>query len=192
LLAVIAGRERVAGQPAAAFEVAQLCGHLPLALRIAGNRLASRPTWSIGHLVRQLGDSRRRLRVLTSGDLAVRSVFEVSYRQLSEPAQVTFRRLGLVPGPDFDGVLTGVLTGQDPGRGGGRAECGGHAAGRSGFERARGVRAELSRCDLSAMCAGSAVDRRIASCLSHRRRSVPCGGSSIPGTVCAMPIHRRG
>jgi diguanylate cyclase (GGDEF)-like protein len=114
LLAAIAGRERVTAEPAAAFEVAKLCGHLPLALRIAGNRLASRPAWSIGHLVQQLADSRRRLRVLASGDLTVKSVFAVSYRQLSEPAQVTFRRLGLVPGPDFDAVLTGVLIEEDP------------------------------------------------------------------------------
>jgi diguanylate cyclase (GGDEF)-like protein len=114
LLAEIAGRERVAAESAAAFEVARLCGHLPLALRIAGNRLASRPAWSIDHLVRQLGNSRRRLGVLTSGDLELRAIFAVSYRQLSEPAQAAFRRLGLIGGPDFDAALAGVVLEQDP------------------------------------------------------------------------------
>lgn len=114
LLAEIAGRDRVAAESAAAFEVARLCGYLPLALRIAGNRLASRPAWSIDHLVQQLGNSRRRLGVLTSGDLELRSIFAVSYRQLSEPAQAAFRRLGLIPGPDFDAVLAGVVMEEDP------------------------------------------------------------------------------
>jgi tetratricopeptide (TPR) repeat protein len=93
--------------------VAKLCGHLPLALRIAGNRLASRPKWTIGHLAGQLVDERRRLSALTAGDLQVRTAFEMSYRQLGEKAAVLFRRLSLVPGADFGPDLAAVLADVD-------------------------------------------------------------------------------
>ncbi|GAA2598318.1 hypothetical protein GCM10010435_92100 [Winogradskya consettensis] len=114
LLARITGRERVDAEPDAAAEVARLCGNLPLALRIAGNRLASRPTWSIDHLAKQLGNDQRRLAVLKAGDLQLTAIFSVSYRQLTAPAQVAFRRLGLIPGPDFDPVPAGLLLDEDP------------------------------------------------------------------------------
>ncbi|MBB5804839.1 transcriptional regulator with XRE-family HTH domain/tetratricopeptide (TPR) repeat protein [Saccharothrix ecbatanensis] len=113
LLGAIAGRARVGAEPVATARVAKLCGHLPLALRIAGNRLASRPKWTIGHLAGQLGDERRRLSALTAGDLQVRTAFEMSYRQLGAKAAVLFRRLSLVPGADFGPELAAVLAGVD-------------------------------------------------------------------------------
>lgn len=113
LLGAIAGQARVGAEPSAAARVAKLCGHLPLALRIAGNRLASRPKWTIGHLAGQLVDERRRLSALTAGDLRVRTAFEMSYRQLGEKAAVLFRRLSLVPGADFGPDLAAVLADVD-------------------------------------------------------------------------------
>ncbi|RKT56637.1 ATP-binding protein [Saccharothrix australiensis] len=112
LLAAIAGRSRVAAEQAAAARVAKLCGHLPLALRIAGNRLAARPKWTVAHLAGQLADERRRLSALTAGDLQVRAAFEISYRQLDAKAALLFRRLSLAPGasctPDLAAVAAGV------------------------------------------------------------------------------------
>ncbi|MEU4740736.1 NB-ARC domain-containing protein [Actinosynnema sp. NPDC023658] len=113
LLGAIAGRTRVGAEPLATARVAKLCGHLPLALRIAGNRLASRPKWTIEHLAGQLVDERRRLSALTAGDLQVRTAFEMSYRQLGEKAAVLFRRLSLVPGVDFGPDVAAVLAGVD-------------------------------------------------------------------------------
>ncbi|MER7865286.1 NB-ARC domain-containing protein [Amycolatopsis japonica] len=101
LLTTILGEGRVSRERAAAIELAEMCGRLPLALRIAGNRLASRPTWPLARLVDQLRDQNRRLTTLTAGDLNVRSVFELSYRQLSLNAAAMFRRLSLVPAADF-------------------------------------------------------------------------------------------
>ncbi|MGY6654798.1 ATP-binding protein [Amycolatopsis sp. TRM77291] len=101
LLSTIIGADRVARERREALELVELCGRLPLALRIAGNRLASRPTWPLSRLVEQLRDRGRRLTTLTAGDLDVRSVFELSYRQLSPNAAVVFRRLSLVPAADF-------------------------------------------------------------------------------------------
>ncbi|WP_020673179.1 ATP-binding protein [Amycolatopsis nigrescens] len=109
LLASIIGQNRVIGEPDAAERVTELCGHLPLALRIAGNRLATRPRWRIAHLVAQLDDQQRRLTALTAGDLQVRAAFEVSYRQFDEWTRAVFRRLSLIAGPDVTAELAAVL-----------------------------------------------------------------------------------
>jgi transcriptional regulator with XRE-family HTH domain len=111
LLASIAGASRVAAEPAGARRVAELCGHLPLALRLAGNRLASRPHWDIANLVYQLSDRRHRLSALSAGDRQVRTAFEVSYRQCRAETQRVFRRLCLAAGPEVT-VATVALVAQ--------------------------------------------------------------------------------
>ena len=98
LLAAIIGHGRADAEPDAVARVAELCGNLPLALRIAGNRLATRPRWRVDALVSRLDDERRRLNVLTAGDLEVRSAFEVSYRQCGAETRSVFRWLSLVGG----------------------------------------------------------------------------------------------
>lgn len=113
LLTSIVGTDRVAAGPAAADQLVRLCGRLPLAIRIAGNRLATRPGWTVSHLVAQLRDQRRRLTVLTAGDLGVRSAFEVSYRQLDPATAAAFRRASLIPGADFDAGLVAAAAGSD-------------------------------------------------------------------------------
>ncbi|GGU45209.1 ATP-binding protein [Lentzea flava] len=109
LLGAVAGEDRVAAEPEAASRLAALCGGMPLALLIAGNRLTGRPQWTIAHLADQLADERRRLSVLRAGDLQVRAAFEISYHQLSPGAATLFRRLALVPGPDLSADLAAVL-----------------------------------------------------------------------------------
>ncbi|WP_122979277.1 ATP-binding protein [Actinoplanes teichomyceticus] len=94
--------------------VARLCGHLPLALRIAGTRLATRPAWTVEHLVARLADADRRLATLTTGDIGVATAFALSHAQLSKPARELFRRLAHVPGVDFAATLAAVLTGGHP------------------------------------------------------------------------------
>jgi transcriptional regulator with XRE-family HTH domain/tetratricopeptide (TPR) repeat protein len=105
LLRVVTGPERLDAEPEAAERVAELCGGLPLALLIAGNRLTSRPQWTIGHLAEQLEDERRRLSVLRAGDLQVRAAFEISYHQLSPGAATLFRRLALVTSPEVSAAV---------------------------------------------------------------------------------------
>jgi DNA-binding XRE family transcriptional regulator/tetratricopeptide (TPR) repeat protein len=113
LLGRIVG-ERVGADPGSAGQLAELCGYLPLALRIAGNRLATRPLWTVRHLVDQLRDQRQRLTALTAGDLGVRAAFDVSYRQLPPAAAAMFRYAALIPGPDFAADLAGAVCGYDP------------------------------------------------------------------------------
>ncbi|MFI0192971.1 ATP-binding protein [Streptomyces sp. NPDC017082] len=91
--------------------LARSCGNLPLALRIVGNRLASRPDWSPDRLAARLEDEERRLDALTAGDLEVTAAFELSYGQLSGAARQLFRRLSLMPGPHSGPELAAVLGG---------------------------------------------------------------------------------
>ncbi|WP_328991210.1 helix-turn-helix domain-containing protein [Kribbella sp. NBC_01245] len=107
LLAAIVGDERLAAEAETAEQIAELCGHLPLALRIAGNRLASRPLWSLGHFATQLGEAR--LAGLEAGDLRVVAAFTMSYRQLSESAALVFRRLALLTGEYLSAEIAAVL-----------------------------------------------------------------------------------
>ncbi|MFD9545681.1 helix-turn-helix domain-containing protein [Streptomyces sp. NPDC060022] len=97
-------------ETAALERIADLCGRLPLALRIAGNRLVSRPAWSARSLAVRLAVEDLRLDRLTAGDLRVQSAFTLSYEHLSGPAKLLFRRLALVHGPDFDPALGAALT----------------------------------------------------------------------------------
>ncbi|KOX11137.1 regulatory protein AfsR-like protein [Streptomyces sp. NRRL B-3648] len=112
-LASLVGEDRAAAEPEALEEVARLCAHLPLALRVAGNWLATRTGWSVRRLADRLAREERRLETLSAGDVRVASAFDLSYRQLTPPAARMFRRLSLVPGPDVGAACAARLTGQD-------------------------------------------------------------------------------
>ena len=110
LLSRAAGRGQVRPAAAAA-ALAQLCGRLPLALRIAGARLASGPAGRLEWLVDRLRDEDHRLRRLMTGDLDLSAVFALSYRPLTGTQQRVFRYAGLFPGPDFAVAPLAVLAG---------------------------------------------------------------------------------
>jgi DNA-binding SARP family transcriptional activator len=93
LLTAIAGR-RVTADQHGARRIAAACGNLPLALRIAGTRLALRPQLKLATLADRLADEQRRLDELAVSDLQVRAGLALSYEALSEPARATFRLIG--------------------------------------------------------------------------------------------------
>ncbi|MEU4224852.1 BTAD domain-containing putative transcriptional regulator [Nonomuraea sp. NPDC026600] len=109
LLARIAGSARVHDEHEAAERIVRLCGHLPLALRTAGARLAARPHWPLATLALRLADERRRLDELTAGDLEVRASVGLSYRGLDDAAKRAFRLLGLLGVPDFASWVMAAL-----------------------------------------------------------------------------------
>jgi transcriptional regulator with XRE-family HTH domain/tetratricopeptide (TPR) repeat protein len=96
--------------------LARLCDDVPLALRIAGNRLAARAGWPITGLVQRMEVEDRRLDSLAAGDLRVKAVFTSSYEQLGPGAQRLFRRLALLDGPTTGPALAAVLVGEPPAR----------------------------------------------------------------------------
>jgi DNA-binding SARP family transcriptional activator len=119
MFAGIIGRDRAEAEPEATEEVLAACAGLPLAIRIAGARLAARGSWSVRTIAVRLADQRRRLDWLRTGDLAVRACFEVSFSSLPGPAAArgvdpthVFRLLGLWQGPSIGLPAAAALIGQ--------------------------------------------------------------------------------
>jgi DNA-binding SARP family transcriptional activator len=108
LLERLVGPERVAAEPEATDAIVQLCGRLPLALRIVGARMAARPGWPLSTFVERLTDAQNRLDEIRVGDLSVRASFHASYdgiRHSDNPtdraAARAFRFFGVLPGSDM-------------------------------------------------------------------------------------------
>ncbi len=107
LTGILGQRAARAGEPALS-QLAELCEGMPLALRIIGNRLVSRPGWDAAELVARLADEEHRLDQFKAGDLKIATAFWMSYEQLADTARRVFRRLAVVPGRDFDAALAAV------------------------------------------------------------------------------------
>lgn len=107
LTAADPGDRRAAAEEADAAELVQLCGGLPLAVRITAELLADQPQQPIRELIRSLAAARDRLGELAYGDsVAVRLAFDASYRRLPADQARIFRLASLHPGPYFGvGVL---------------------------------------------------------------------------------------
>ncbi|MFF8997261.1 ATP-binding protein [Streptomyces achromogenes] len=111
LLTRIIGPDRVRAEAQAARDLADLCGHLPLAVRIAGQRLLSRPHERLAKLVARLAAEGRRLDGLQAGSLRVRAAFALSYRQLPPDTRTLLRRAALAAGADFSPETGALLAG---------------------------------------------------------------------------------
>jgi DNA-binding SARP family transcriptional activator/tetratricopeptide (TPR) repeat protein len=115
LLGLLAGDSRVAAEAPAAAEITRWCGGHPLALRIAGARLAGRPDWSLAQFGARLADRRRRLDELRVADLGVRTSFAIGYESLGSDVMAAraFRLLGVLGVPEVGVELVAVLLGSD-------------------------------------------------------------------------------
>ncbi|WBB62489.1 BTAD domain-containing putative transcriptional regulator [Streptomyces sp. WMMC500] len=111
LLAAVAGPGRPDTDAAGADRVLAGCGSLPLAVRIAGSRLANRRSWTAATLADLLQDERGRLDQLQAGELEVRASAELSYRHLPEAAATAFRAFGRLPAEPVGGWLVAVAMG---------------------------------------------------------------------------------
>ena len=114
LLRAVAGVDRIPSGDRLAGEVAELCGYLPLALRIAASLLRHRPAWNLEHLADRLRDQHQRVRALSDGERELAAVFDLSYASLGAAHRQLWRRLGLVPGPDLDAYAATALAASDP------------------------------------------------------------------------------
>ncbi len=114
LLASIVGPDRLRAEQGCAEQLVDYCGGLPLALRIAGARLASRPHWRIAELARRLKNEVRRLDELAHHGLELRSSIGLSYRSLPEQAKRLFRLFALMRASDFPAWTATALLDTDP------------------------------------------------------------------------------
>ncbi|WP_253767888.1 AfsR/SARP family transcriptional regulator [Goodfellowiella coeruleoviolacea] len=111
VLASVLGETQVRAEPTAVDELARLCGHLPLALRIAAANLTATPVPRIGELAAELayGSPLRVLTVDGAEESPITRAFAVSYETLTPQLRQLFRRLGLIPGPDFTAPVAAAL-----------------------------------------------------------------------------------
>ncbi|MBQ1028328.1 tetratricopeptide repeat protein [Micromonospora sp. C95] len=112
LLASRLGASRLAAEPAAAADIIDSTGRLPLALSIVAARMALHPGFPLDAFAASLRPNETMLDALADGD--VRAVFSWSYLSLSRPAARLFRLLGLHPGPDLTAEAAAALAGQTP------------------------------------------------------------------------------
>ena len=89
--------------------VVELCGHLPLAIRIAAVRFKDRRGWTVAELARRLSDQRSRERLLVTGDRSVFAALEVSYPHLTASQQRLFRLLSTHCAAQFDPASCAAL-----------------------------------------------------------------------------------
>lgn len=94
-------------------ELAQLSDRIPLALRIVGNRIASRPAWQAADFARRMRSTENRLRLLVAGDLAVEAAFALSYNDLDKSAAHLFRSISVIDGSTFDSRIAAATAGID-------------------------------------------------------------------------------
>jgi DNA-binding SARP family transcriptional activator/tetratricopeptide (TPR) repeat protein len=109
------GADGTAGVPGEAgdalSEVADLCGRLPLALRIVAARMRHRPSWSLPYMAGRLREENGRLTELHAGERSVAAALELSSRDLPAPERACFERLGLAPLGTFGDRAAAALVG---------------------------------------------------------------------------------
>lgn len=101
------------GGEAAVREIAALCGGLPLALRAAAARLASRPHWGLEMLAARLREEPRRLTELTAAAPGFHERLRSSYEEAPPALRRAFRLLGLVPSGPFGSQTAAAVLGED-------------------------------------------------------------------------------
>jgi tetratricopeptide (TPR) repeat protein/transcriptional regulator with XRE-family HTH domain len=119
LLSRVAGESRVSTESAAARSIARLTGHLPLAVRLIGARLAARPSWPVEYVAEQLRVEHRRLDELGTGESGVRAniagsveFLAASNDELDQQAAAALDLLGLPSGSDLITLTSAHLLGQ--------------------------------------------------------------------------------
>ncbi|MFI8301462.1 SAV_2336 N-terminal domain-related protein, partial [Streptomyces nigra] len=104
---------RVSDDPNMAERLADLCGHLPLALQIAAALLSANPGKPVTELVAELTESRDRLDHNNERERSARTVLELSYRQLPPGQARLLRLLALAPGPEVSDEVVAALVGAE-------------------------------------------------------------------------------
>jgi DNA-binding SARP family transcriptional activator/tetratricopeptide (TPR) repeat protein len=117
LLTAAIGRDRVEREPREADAIVSLCARLPLALRLAAERINRFPASPLADLVAELTDHRGRLAALSieeSADTDLRSVFAWSYSALEPETARMFALIGLHPGAGISVPAAAALAGIPP------------------------------------------------------------------------------
>ncbi|GAA4238415.1 BTAD domain-containing putative transcriptional regulator [Actinomadura meridiana] len=99
--------------PDAVQTVVRLCGHLPLAVQLIGNRLRHRTSWTVTDLAERLVAGGRLLTEIRAENRQLHVAFELSYMDLDAEGRRAFRLLGLHPGTELSAQDAAVLLGTE-------------------------------------------------------------------------------
>lgn len=108
--------DRVGAEPVAAREVLRHCAGLPLALRVAAERMTARPTAGLTELAGELNQARHPLDALSGGTdphADLRAAISWSFRALPAPAERFCWQFALHPGHSADSYALAALAGTD-------------------------------------------------------------------------------
>ncbi|GIG65139.1 AfsR/SARP family transcriptional regulator [Phytomonospora endophytica] len=100
--------------PGVAAEVADLCGYLPLALRVVAAKASGYPPRTLSELRDRLYDQRRRLDELSVPAMSVRTSLAVSWAELSEPDRRVLGVMAALDVSSFSAAAVGGLISGDP------------------------------------------------------------------------------
>jgi hypothetical protein len=109
------GTDRTRAEHAAAEEIVELCGGLPLALAVAAARTLAQPQFTLASLAATLQDTSDTLDVLSGRDARTspRDAFHRSYEALGSSAARLFRLLDLHPSRGITAPAAASLAGTD-------------------------------------------------------------------------------
>lgn len=110
----IVGVSRASAEPEALERVVEACGCHPLAVQLLASRFRYRDAWAVHDLLDRLTQAADPLQEF---DGLITAVFQLSYAELSGPAQQLFRRLVLHTGSDITLRAAAALAGPAFGRG---------------------------------------------------------------------------
>jgi hypothetical protein len=113
LLGRLAGEQRVAAEPQAAYRLVELCGGLPLALRIAGAKLCAVPHLPLARYADRLADERRVVDRLCAGDLRLRPRLSGWLSDVPPDDRDLLRRLATGAGTQFSAAEAAESLGDD-------------------------------------------------------------------------------
>jgi len=108
------GLERTQAEQESAKKIIDLCGQLPLAIRIAGGTLKNKLDWRLEDYAHRLAKERRRQEQLHLSNWDVRATLVLSYQELDARAAHLFRLLGLLTASTFLPAIAVALLESEP------------------------------------------------------------------------------
>ncbi len=98
----------------AAKKIIDLCGRLPLAIRITGGILGNKPEWQLEDYAFRLTQEQQRLAQQRLSNLEVRATLALSYQKLDALSARLFRLLGLLSGANITPEVAAALLESEP------------------------------------------------------------------------------
>lgn len=110
LFAAVLGQSRVFLEKALFRQIAELLGHLPLAIDMMASRIKVDGGRTTAGFLEKLKDARERMNLLVYGEENVRLSFDLSYDLLSQELKQFFAALGVFGGNDFGTDAVAAVT----------------------------------------------------------------------------------